>query len=273
MRDVATTDLLRLAERLATEATDIALDRLGTSPVARKQDDSVVTDVDHDIQAHILSAIATTFPDHAVCAEETLRAPAEHADITSARFCWVIDPLDGTRNYVSSFPCFATSIAVLDRGIPVAAVIVEHNLRRLFAASAGNGTTMNNQPIRVQAPPAQSDMIVATPSSKDELTVRVVQNWASTRGLILRNLGATTFHLALVACGALAGAFAKRAKLWDVAAGALLVTEAGGRITGADGSELLPFDLSGDPDADVPFLAAAPQAYERLLESIPKPTK
>ena len=89
-----------------------------------------------------------------------------------------------------------------------------------------------------------------------------------TRCIICRNLGSSALHLALVASGALAAAFCKRSKIWDVAAGALLVVEAGGRITDVTGSDLVRFDLSAEPHADMPFLAAARGTHERLLPSI-----
>jgi fructose-1,6-bisphosphatase/inositol monophosphatase family enzyme len=87
-------------------------------------------------------------------------------------------------------------------------------------------------------------------------------------GLIWRNLGSTALHLGLVASGALTAAFCKRAKIWDVAAGVLLVTESGGRITDLSGADLAPFDLTDPPDRDLPFLAAAPKTHERLLRTI-----
>ena len=91
-------DFLNLAERLARDAARISLSGASPARVTRKADDSVVTETDHAIQDHILGAIAVAYPDHAVCAEEKISQPDRHADRMSARYCWVIDPLDGTRN-------------------------------------------------------------------------------------------------------------------------------------------------------------------------------
>ena len=262
--------MLALATRSAKEAAAISLASFGDAPATRKADTTVVTETDHAIQARILAAIAEAYPEHAVLAEERVPYPQAHAAIAKARYCWVVDPLDGTRNYAAGFPVFSTSIAVLNRGRPVVAVVYEHQLDCLYTALAGEGATLNDQPIHVRETYADLDMLVAIPTSKDPLAVAVACNWAATPGLVCRNVGSTALHLAMVASGALSAVFSKRSKIWDVAAGALLVIEAGGRITDHLGGERLPFDLTARPDADLPFLAAAPYAHERLLGPIRK---
>lgn len=258
-------ELRDLAARLADDAAAIALPRIGERPSDRKADNSVVTEADHAIQAHILAAIAREHPDHAIITEEIVRRPEMHAHLAHARYCWVIDPIDGTRNFVAGFPCFATSIAVLDRGRPVAAAIREHNTPALYTAALGEGAAVNGRTIRVRVPLPEEDWLVGGPSSKDALTTRVLETWIHTRGLIYRNVGTSAVHLAWVASGALVAAFAKRCKIWDIAAGMLLVSEAGGTITGVLGQGLLPLDLTADADTDIPFLAAEPAAHARLL--------
>lgn len=271
MSDALVEDILELAKRLADEASSIALSRaarIHPSQIKRKADKSVVTETDHAIQAHILNAIADTYPDHGVCAEEALARPEAHPQAAQAQYCWVVDPLDGTRNYTTTFPCFSTSIAVLHEGRPIVGVVREHNLGHVYTAVVGSGATLNDTPLRIVDLPADSDILVGIPTSKDALSVSVLRSWVATRGLIFRNLGSTAFHLGLVASGALTATFCRRAKIWDVAAGALLVTEAGGCVTDLRGADLAPFDLGADPNADLPFLAAAPKTHERLLASI-----
>jgi myo-inositol-1(or 4)-monophosphatase len=268
MADKVAYDMLALATRLAEDAADISLARFGAVSTKRKADDTVVTETDHAIQGRILGAIAEAYPDHAVFAEETVRRPEAHAGIPQARYCWVIDPLDGTRNYAAGFPCFSTSIAVLDRGRPITAVVYEHQLKRLHTAVAGEGAKLNDRPIRIEKANPDVDMLVAIPTSKDQLAVAVACNWVATPGLICRNVGSTALHLAMVASGALSAVFCKRSKIWDLAAGALIVVEAGGRITDPFGGNRLPFDLRADPEENLPFLAAAPCVHERLLDSI-----
>lgn len=136
MDDTVMEQMKMLAERLAGEAAELSLARIGRINAKRKADNSLVTETDYAIQERITSAIIQQFPDHAILAEEHIPGAGTGVTTTEARFTWVIDPLDGTRNYVSRLPCFATSIAVLDRGTPVVGVIVEHNLRRCYAAIA-----------------------------------------------------------------------------------------------------------------------------------------
>ena len=262
-------DFLSLASQLARRAGEMSLAHVHDFSTSRKSDHTIVTSVDHAIQADILRGIGESFPDHPILAEECVEVTGDaQTRATAARYCWVVDPLDGTRNYVSGLPCFATSIAVLDQGRPIAAAVYEHNQRMMFTAGAGGGAFLDGKPIRVDDPPKHRDHLLGIPSSKDSLTQLVIRDWLATRGFICRNLGATTVHLALVAAGSLAGAFAKQAKLWDIAAGLLLMNEAGGRMTDPFGKDLLPFRLDADPQRDIPFLAAGPTMHRRLLETI-----
>ncbi len=268
MVDAPLSGMLKLATELAVEAASISLARVGKAVAQRKADDSVVTDADYAIQAHIVERIGEAYPDHAILAEETPRQACACGDPASARYVWVVDPLDATRNYASGLACFATSIAVLDQAAPVVGVVYEHNLRHLYTAVAGGGFFLNGQAIRVAEPPTSHDHLIGIPSSKDELTVRVLRSWVATKGLILRNLGAATLHLAMVASGALEAAYGKQTKIWDIAAGVLLIREAGGRITDPFGGDLLPFELTADPNDDLPFLAGGPTMHGRLLQLI-----
>lgn len=260
--------LLQFAQRLAGEAGDICRSRSGPGRISRKADQSVVTETDHAIQAHIVQAIADAHPDHAVVAEETILEGHTNKDPMQVRYCWVIDPLDGTRNYAAGFPCFCTAIAVLDRGEPIVGVVAEHNVQSVYSAVRGGGATLNGEIIRTGDLSDRGDVLIGVPSSKDELTVRVVQHWAGMKGIVLRNLGSTALHLALVATGALGAAFSVRLKIWDIAAGALLVTEAGGLVTDPFGQPRSVFALDGDPNENLPFLAASPSRHSSLLESI-----
>lgn len=268
MRDSTLSGMLNLASELAVEAASISLAGFGKAVARRKADDSVVTETDYAIQAHIVQRIAKAYPDHAILAEEKPEHGHEHGDLTSARYVWVVDPLDASRNYASGLACFATSIAVLDRAAPVVGVVYEHNLRHLYSAITGGGAFLNGRSIRVVEPPTSHDHLIGIPSSKDELTVRVLCRWVATKGFILRNLGAATLHLAMVASGALEAAYAVQSKIWDVAAGVLLIREAGGLVTDPFGGDLLPFDLTADPNRDIPFLAGGPTMHARLLQSV-----
>ena len=257
-----------LATRLAAEATAFCRSAAGRGAANRKADQSVVTATDHAIQAHILKVVSRAYPQHAVVAEEAVGEPSVHADLKTSRYCWVVDPLDGTRNYVAGFPCFATSIAVLDRGDPVVAVVVEHNLGQVSTAIRGEGAMCNGRPVQVAEPRDDEDWLVGIPSTKDRLTVDIARRWIAMPGLVFRNMGSTAFHLAMIAAGGLCAAYCKRCKIWDLAAGVLLVREAGGMVTDPAGMARTPFALDGDLNEDLPFMVGAPKVHARLLESI-----
>ncbi len=260
-------DMVELAVELAKSISSKVKAGMGKTAASRKADASAVTQIDHDAQAHILGNIARCFPDHAVIAEETIATPGAHPHVHDARFTWVVDPIDGTRNLVVGFPCVATSIGILDQGLPVAAVVVEHNLGEVYTAIRNQGATLDGQPINVCDFTANKDYLVGAPSTKDPRTGAVLKEWIETKHLILRNLGSSAYHLAQVAAGRLSASFAKRCKIWDIAAGQLLITEAGGLITSPTGKALIPFDLDMDTEDDVPFLAATPDLHEPLLKT------
>lgn len=259
-------EMLEFATRLALESGELAAGYAGKFTIAVKPDTSVVTEADTAVEAHILGKIREVYPDHATCAEETgNKADSARAN---ARYCWVIDPIDGTRNYASGFPCFCTSIAVLDRGLPVVGVVYEHNRRAMYVATAGGGTRLDDKGVGIVEVSPNDDLLIGIPSSKDNLTVRVLRNWIGTSGIVLRNLGSTALHLAMVGAGSLGAAYCKRCKIWDIAAGALMVTEAGGVITDLRGNPRIPFDLTRDPSDDLSYITAAPATHQRLLDQI-----
>jgi myo-inositol-1(or 4)-monophosphatase len=261
--------MLEVALRIAKAAARIAIPRVRQLPMARKPDDSMVTQTDHDVQEFVLAEISQQFPDHARLAEESVIG-RDSVPVSQSRYCWVVDPIDGTRNFITGFPCFATSIAVLDRGTPVAAAICEHNQGALFGAAKGLGATLDGQRISVRQPPTREDWLIWGPSTNEPVTMRILERIIRAPGLIYRNVGSSAVHLCWVASGAMAAAFAQRCKIWDLAAGALIVSEAGGTITGLDGRLLTSFDLSRNPDEDIPFLAGAPQAHVKLLDLVAK---
>jgi myo-inositol-1(or 4)-monophosphatase len=268
MRDVSPAELLTFAKRLAQRAATVSLVGLDRAAVQRKADDSFVTETDHHIQALILDAIAEAYPDHAIAAEEAVSAPHRHADRRNARYWWVVDPLDGTRNYVAQIPCFSTSIAVMDQGRPVVGVVVEHNSGWVWTAIQGGGVRLNGRPVRASETPPETDRIVGFTSSKSGKAVGIMRDWLARRGLINRNMGSTALHLAMVASGALDAALLVKCKLWDMAAGYLMVCEAGAAFTDLTGRDPMPFPADADPGADIPSLAARQDMHATLLASI-----
>lgn len=272
MNDLQRQEFLDIAKRLSLEAAEMSLSKLGAASVSRKSDNSYVTEVDHAIQSHIVTAITNAYPDHKIIAEESMESDVASNQQSDSSFCWVIDPLDGTRNYVNGFPCFSTSIGLLEKGHPIVGVVTEHNLKRVYSAIAGGGAFVDGKPMRVVDPNADEDLLVGVPSTKDELTKKVWGAWMTMRHMIMRNLGSLAIHLALVADGSLSAVFCKRCKIWDIAAGILLIREAGGVFTDPFGKDYLPFDTAADPNTDMPLLTAGPDVHKRLLESIQSAT-
>jgi len=261
-----------LAQQLVQEAGRMALAGFGRTDVKLKADNSMVTQVDLDIQRMIVDRLTSQFPDHAIVAEETLdeasalsRCRQSPIEPTASRFVWIIDPIDGTRNYALGFPNFATSIAMLDGGRPVVGVIGEHVSGNVYAALLGQGATLMDRQITVRAKPAGHESLIAIPSSKEAITKRVLATWLKRPGIVLRNTGSTALHLALVASGAIHAAYGYRCKIWDIAAGALIVSEAGGVITGLDGSDIFPWSAAGNANANIPFFAGEPKLHSTLL--------
>ncbi len=259
-------ELLSAACELALAGGALARERLGTSTASRKSDRTLVTDVDHAVQDLILTAIGKRFSDHSVLAEERLHEPGRHAALGSAEFCWIVDPLDGTRNYSRRFPGFATSIAVARRGVPVAACVYGPMTDQMYRARWEQGAWLGQERLGVRDEAPHRDTLIAVPSGRSRPMPRAAVRWLDS--LILRNVGSTALHLALVAAGALDAAFSHECSVWDIAAGWLLVREAGGTITDLHGREIFPKDLASHGRDEVQYLAAGPRLHAELLKTL-----
>jgi myo-inositol-1(or 4)-monophosphatase len=199
-----------------------------------------VTDADLASQAAIRSVIAARFPDHAFIGEEQ---PPEVFASRADQFSWIVDPLDGTTNYVHNYPCYAVSVAVARGRDLLAGVIYDPVADTMYAASAGQGAWCNGSRIKVSEVASAGDALVAV-----SLPARVARNSADLLDFIeatqscqgVRRSGSAALNLANVACGTIDAFWASHIHPWDVAAGVLLVREAGGTVTGRGGEE---FDL------------------------------
>lgn len=258
-----------LAQALALEARPMALMALGHSRVSLKADKSVVTEADMAVQRLIEAGIRKTFPDHAVVGEEETGGGPEGPGLSRSAVCWVIDPIDGTRNFATGLPCFCTSIAVLVEGRPEIGVILEHGAGHLFTCRRGQGMALNGQRMRPPGPTPQPDRLIGVPSSREEMTVRVISKWVARRGLAIRNSGSTALHLAWLAAGYLQAVYCYRCKIWDFAAGALMVEEMGLKFTQLTGASYFPWDRANqDPGEIMPFLAGAADFHAELLKDV-----
>jgi myo-inositol-1(or 4)-monophosphatase len=225
-------EMMNLAINTAHETGEILLKNLGSlqkKSIVMKGVRDMVTDIDLEAQDFISARILSHFPHHVIIGEEH----AEHDK--SGDFRWFIDPLDGTVNYVHSYPMFAVSIALEVKGVMELGVICIPRLREMFHVVRGSGAFLNRKQIRVSATPTLIESILATgfpykrnemPRNNVELFNRFIFN---IRGI--RRSGAAAIDLAYVACGRLDGFWELQLKPWDTAAGALMVVEAGGKVT------------------------------------------
>ena len=191
----------------------------------------VVTQADNESETAIRELVASRFPGHVVLGEEEGQQGEDE-------FRWIVDPLDGTVNYAHGFPFYAVSIALEVRGQIELAVILDTARGELFTATRGGGAQMNGRPIRVSAKDKLLGSLLATgfpyDVNKDPENLTYFQR-ALARGLTVRRPGAAALDLAYVAAGRLEGFWEVKLNPWDVAAGWLLIEEAGGQVTGIDG--------------------------------------
>lgn len=264
--------LLGLAKELAEQAGRLVRSRLATAEVRLKDDRSLVTDVDHAAQKLILDELARRHPEHAVLAEEVIPEPDRHAPLDAAPIAWIIDPIDGTRNYARGFPVFSVSIAVFVDARPAVGVIYDPMTDMLYHAAAGCGAFLRDaglpdRRLSANLTDAQGGTFVAITSSKRSPSPERIRRWLD--WIVLRNVGSTALHLAYVAAGSLDGAYAHDCKLWDIAAGMVLIPEAGGMFTRSDGSPFPLRRLSEYLDRPTPVLAGTPATHQKLLETLP----
>jgi myo-inositol-1(or 4)-monophosphatase len=206
---------------------------------------NLVTEMDQRAEALILGRLRGAFPDDAILAEERGAAGGR-----SGRR-WIVDPLDGTTNYAHGLPLFGVSIALEEARRLVLGVVYDPMRDELFVGERGGGATLNDAPIRVSATRSIDESLLVTgfPYDIRETADTNLPEYAamSQRARAVRRLGSAVIDLAYVACGRFDGYWELRLGAWDVAAGAVLVDEAGGRITGVDGGAL---------DVDAPTLLA-----------------
>ena len=205
--------------------------------VVKKGEIDLVTEADRAAEAVLDERIAAAFPGDAVCGEE-----GGEVVVAGADWVWFIDPLDGTTNFVHGLPWFAVSVGAVYLGRPTVGVIHAPALGHTWHGASGQGAFLDDRPLRVAATTAMKDALLATGFPYDRaqtasaLAPPVVRALERARGL--RRMGAAALDLAGVAGGTFAGYWEPRLKPWDLAAGVVLVREAGGRVTdfaGGDG--------------------------------------
>jgi len=226
------------------------LDRI---KVTEKQHNDFVTEVDQAAEQAIIEVLKTAYPDHAILAEESGASDNSPNDNV-----WIIDPIDGTTNFIHGFPQYCVSIALQQRGQLTQAVIYDPTRNELFTATRGGGAFLNDKRIRVTKRDKMADALIGTGfpfrdmKGLDEYLRMFRVMTEKCAGL--RRPGSAALDLAYVAAGRLDGFFEKGLRPWDIAAGSLLITEAGG-LTGTFAGES-DYLYKGDTIAGTPKIFA-----------------
>jgi len=236
------TDPLYLATAVEAvlRAGDLQMAHLGSDlEIGKKGAIDLVTKVDLAVERMFRTMVAERFPDHTVLAEELGddgRRPGKH--------CWIFDPLDGTTNYAHGLPIFASSLALEIDGVVTVGAIYDPSRRELFTATLGGGAYLNGAPMRVSVTAALIDALLVTgfPYTIHDSSDELVSLFAAflSKAQAVRRLGSAALDLCYVAAGRMDAFWEQHLKPWDMAAGALMLAEAGGTVTALDGS---PYDV------------------------------
>lgn len=252
--------IVNIAVRAARRAGDIIIrsaDRIDSLNIVKKGKNDFVSDIDRRAEAEIIKIIRKAYPDHGILAEES-------GGDAAAETLWIIDPLDGTTNYLHGLPQYAVSIAMQHRGRLEHAVIYDPVRQELFTASRGAGAQLNDKRIRVSPANELTATLLGT-----GFPFRSEQHIDAYLGMFkallqkaadIRRPGSAALDLAYVAAGRLDGFWEIGLGQWDMAAGALLVREAGGLVGDFGGGER--FMESGN------LVAANPRVFKEILQTI-----
>ena len=228
---------LATAVEAVIRAGDVQIARVGEQKrIEKKGVIDLVTETDREIEEQFRALISARFPSHEVLGEEFSRAGDRER---VPEFCWLFDPIDGTTNFAHGLPIFCASLALEINGEAVVAAVYDPNRRELFTAERGSGAWLNGVPIRVTTESRLIDSLLCTgfPYDVQQKPDELVGLFAHFLGIsrAVRRLGSAAIDLCYVAAGRLDGFWEMHLGPWDIAAGALIVAEAGGRVTATDG--------------------------------------
>jgi myo-inositol-1(or 4)-monophosphatase len=226
--------------------------------ITEKQHNDFTTDIDQAAEQAIIETLLKAYPDHAILAEESGASKNLHDE---SEYVWIIDPIDGTTNFMHGLPQYCISIALQQKGVTTQAVVYDPCRNDLFTATKGSGAYLNDKRLRVTKHDRVSNALVATGfihrSSQNIDQYLQMLRLLTEKSQGVRSMGAAALDLAYIAAGRFDGFCQKGLKPWDIAAGALLVTESGG-IVG---------DFNGDSDylhkGDI--IAASPKVFGQMV--------
>jgi len=259
-----------LAVELAEAGVEMAFEMMGKTNSHLKADRSVVTEADVRVQDMIIERIRREFPDHGILAEEQSDQVGD--DETDREFVWAIDPIDGTRNYAARIPIFACSIALMHHGRPIAGAVTFPQPKMVFHTNIYEPVKLNDEVVAVADRRFDIDSILCVSGSQLDQPPSWLARWAGRH--IVRDFGSVAWHLALAAAGRIDAVINLKGCLWDIAAGALLVSRAGGRVVTLDGcgrpcdSNPWPLDLRTYRRQSLPSVVCSAAAASGLIEDM-----
>jgi myo-inositol-1(or 4)-monophosphatase len=269
-------DDLQYASAVARSAGKVILEnygkveRLTKTHVAASAE--AVTEADRAAQRHIVAALRQRFPNDGMVGEESDSGQSITFECPNpGGRNWVIDPIDGTNNFISGLGMFCVCIGLLDAGQPVLGVVYDVTRGQLYGAAKGHGAWLNDKRIAVlDTPLSDASMLMLTSNllEKDGRCPKWAARWIGQTSWKIRVLGTAALEAVQVAAGVAHGAVTVNGKLWDIAASAAIVIEAGGVVTDLSGQPIFPFDLNRYAGARVPYLATAPKAHQVLLREV-----
>jgi myo-inositol-1(or 4)-monophosphatase len=263
---------LSFAVDLARKAGHIVSDSYGKVQRLVKRQDEAVSDADRASQRFIAAELKKKFPSDGLVGEENETGDAITFESRNpAGRNWIVDPIDGTNNFLGGLGIFAVCIGLLDQGQPVLGVVHDVTRNETYFAAQGQGAWLNDRKIRaLQTPISNNTMLMLTSNllNNQGVAPNFPSRWLAQTNWKIRILGSAALEAAQVAAGVAHGAITLNGKLWDIAASAAIVLEAGGIVTDPNGQPIFPFDLRNYTGAKVPFLASAPAAHGQLLEEI-----
>ncbi len=254
--DILLKDSLKVI-RSTSEFIKSQVDQVSSDDIEEKELNSLVSYVDKEAENQLVHGLGLLLPDSGFITEE------DTLDQQGKEYTWIIDPLDGTTNFLNQVPHFAVSVALQKNNKTILGVVKEVNSGEEWTALAGNGSYLNNKKIKVSTKPFH-EILVATgfPYSNDhdyEVYFNILKNWLTqTRGV--RRFGSAALDLCYVACGRYGAYYESTLNAWDVAAGALIVEEAGGKVSD--------YSNTGDYLFGGEILAASPEVYSKVLSII-----
>jgi len=253
-----------VAARLAGQR---AMEDLNFIKASLKNASELVTQADIKCQQIIIERIKETYPDHGIIAEEgTQGGIFKQPPRGDKPFWWVIDPIDGTNNYANGILLFAVSIAVMYEGQPIVGVIFDPATDSIFTAVKDGQAQLNGRRITVSEKKIDKFSSIGIDSHCDN----GVPGWMCEimQRMRFQNLGASTLQIAYVAKGSFVGSIFSRPKLWDIAAGVLLVKLAGGVVSNWQGEKIFPVDTAGYEGGEFPVIIASKKVHAELLEIV-----